>query len=116
VLTNQSGELERADSINYDPVKIGNQYHDPGCQSFLATKDQNWENMTIDHKITKWPKMYTKWPSQISNGFKRYQHFPFQGHPPKYNQKTQIYHLATQTRIGVKIYYLATKLTISALK
>jgi hypothetical protein len=45
----------------------------------------NWE------KYNKWPKLcqtainYTKWPYNIPNGHKIYQHLPFKG-PPKFTQ------------------------------
>jgi hypothetical protein len=52
---------------------------------------QNGVKIPIEHKITKWPL-------NIPNGHKIYQHFPFQG-LPKFTQififGLQIYHLAT---------------------
>jgi hypothetical protein len=68
-----------------------------GCQFFLDP------NIPKTGNIYPMTTNYTKRPSNIPNGHKIYQHFPFQG-PPKF----------TQTGIfGLKINHLATLATHS---
>jgi hypothetical protein len=68
-----------------------------GCQIFPCTYNvpKRGKIYQMTTKCTKCLyEIYTKWTSNITNGHKIYQHFPFQS-PPKY----------TQTRIfGLKIY------------
>jgi hypothetical protein len=61
-----------------------------GCQIFLVQCTKTWRNMyTKDQRISQMIAEYTKWPHNISNVSKIYQHFPFQG-PTKFTQ-TGIY-------------------------
>jgi hypothetical protein len=52
---------------------------------FLVQTYQIGKNITNDHKLYHPPINYTKWPQNIPNGHKIYQHLPFKG-PPKFTQ------------------------------
>jgi hypothetical protein len=66
----------------------------------LVQTYQNRKNIPNDQRLYQLAINYTKWPQNIPNGHKIYEHFPFQG-PPKF---TQI------GILGMKINHLATLL------
>jgi hypothetical protein len=49
-----------------------------GCQIFRGNIYLNWENIPKYYKIFQIVIKYTKWPENIPNGHKIYQHLPLQ--------------------------------------